>query len=141
MENFELFEEELKRNNLDLKKYDFEDRYLYALRQYYEDINTFWGIYVSKKNHKNSLLITLLTIPTYKKEEFLKLLNSLNEKYFNVSFFLYYDEDKKNYDVRLSRCYSCSYEKFEAEFFMFLISETHSILKEVMPKLTRLKYD
>lgn len=141
MENHKLFEKELERLNLDLEKTEGEEEYVYILKQPYEEINTNWLIFIDKKGFNNFIVATLLSIPESKKNYFLNFLNSLNEKYYNSTFFLNYDEENKNYRVRLQRCYACAPTDFNAKFFINLIFQTHSLLGEVIPQLIKAKYN
>lgn len=143
MSNYEAFEAALRKAELDLEREDFGNRYGYFLRQSYDDFQTLWIIGVNHEGESSfhELVVNIMSISAYKLEETLKFLNKLNTDYNNATFFLYYNEEKQSYDIRLKRSYFTGDEDFNGETYVGLIYLTHQLLEEVVPKLIRLKYN
>lgn len=143
MDNYELFEEALEEIGLTLEKKDFDNKYGYILRQSYENFNTVWIIGVNHNGDSliHNLEVNIMSILPYKVEETLKFLNELNNNYLDATFFLEYDEEEKNYDIRLRRSYITLDQDFNGKTYLELVFLTNELLKEVVPKLIRLKYN
>lgn len=146
MKNYEIFEkyeEELRKFGFKLTKLgEFDDKYVYMSKRNYEEVKTVWFIEVNKNDTSSyhMLEVEVLNISGDRIEQFLVFLNRLNGSFFNVTFYIRYDERENKYKIMLKRCYCTDDAEFNGLTYIFLIYSTDGLLREVIPKLIGLKY-
>lgn len=149
MENYELFEKlekSIESLGLKLTKVgEVNNRYVYLSKKAYEDVETFWCIEVNKNGISNyhMLEVEILSIPISidRVEKFLLFFNRFNGSFFDVTFYLRYDEEEDRYKIVLRRCYLTDDKDFNGFTYASLIFSTNQLLRDVIPQLKSLKYN
>ena len=141
--HIEKFEKVLNKLNWNLYSEEDEEYKVYIFHSSYGEIETRWGLCLSKNNkYANMIRIVFsIDIEEYELENFLELINTFNMSYYNTTFYIKANPSRNCYDLFLNSYYYRSIKNFNPNSFIKLISLIEEVLKKAVPQLIKLKND